>query len=282
MMSQVTPEPLDYKPPLSSFLEDYVQTLFNDPTHSDIILVFNHVKYYLISHLVKRSAPLLYQKFEDLIKTNSSKPPIQSTPEEVLENLSKILAKADKPTVSMGSSTISKEALDAVLESFYGKSFKITSVSNLEGVYQLSVMFGMIDVRDRCIETFQKTIKLETILDDVVKAIKNDTPFRHVLTNYLWDNLELIPLNKTFFDFVSTLDDDDFIDAVLTAEDLISDGLVTSFSDSLIHDMMNAWAQHHANPDHIKDVFSQAEWGSHTKQLFKQIWPKVFAASTDE
>src|SRR5579872_2466252 len=100
-------------------LERFVKSLYNEPTNSDIILVFNDIKYYLILSLIKHCAPLLYEEFrkqQEIDLVNSS----NSVPEQVIENLSTIITRSNRTTISISNPIIKQSNVEHVLRIMYG------------------------------------------------------------------------------------------------------------------------------------------------------------------
>lgn len=164
-----------------------IKNSFNNPVVSDLVLVFNGEKYYLLASLVKQIAPLLYEEVEKQQITSSTP---ENTDNDIVSSLTNLIVKLNKKqTAIIADSNIPNPILCDVLESIYGKVITLDD-NNVSTIYALSERFGMNNLLNQCVLFLDKNFKLESLLTDLTKATTSQSP----LTNYY--NEKLIKILK--------------------------------------------------------------------------------------
>jgi hypothetical protein len=179
----------------TDFKDFLSKSLYNNPNHADLVLVFNDVKYHLLSVVVQEYAPLLYAEFEKV------QPPAVATTtdptiDQMMASLTNLISRIpNRKTLTISDPTISKELVNAILESMYGKPMEIT-IAVLTSVYILSSRFGMEYLKKNCLEVFQKSINMQTLVEDYQRAVTEKSPFESIYKSLLTSNLSKIPKDK--------------------------------------------------------------------------------------
>ena len=175
---------------------DTVNTFFNNPKFSDALLVFNNENYYVATDLLKQSAPLLFKEFEMVSDTLNVSQIEGDNHEQIVANLTLLFSKMNKKkTLTMEDLRISKETVTMVLEYVYGKQITITQL-NLGEVYALSTKFGMEKLVAECKKVFTSTITVDTLIEDYLKAVSNNSPLVSMCKIVLMKNLGKLPKDK--------------------------------------------------------------------------------------
>jgi len=229
----------------SQFLLDFVGSLFDNPTLDYVVLVFNDIKYPLHLPLIERCAPLLFAEFKsqpvpspELIPSTSSTP----TPDQIVALFTATLNKSNKKiTLTISDPAISKEVVKSVLGTMYGKPLEINN-DNFKEVYLLAKRFGMTHHASWCREVVEKTLKIETILEDYQTALTAESPFVDLLEYYLIDNLATIFSNPSFLKFTSALSYDRINSLIIAAKAKLC-------TEDLIYEMVTSWYENHLSEE---------------------------------
>ena len=197
----------------SEIYNSFGKELFNNPEYSNVVLIFNDVKYHLMSHLVEKHAPLLAAKFAAetipgpalATSTNS-----ESDSDSMITSLSNLLGKmVNKKTVKITDSTISNQTVTTVLESFYGKPVGEVESKIVEFV-ALANLFGMEDLYKSCCSKFKLGItrgnffeKYQTECNDPDPSISS--PWKYAFLTFFAERMVLFPQEKmtAFFNGLS-------------------------------------------------------------------------------
>jgi hypothetical protein len=174
-----------------------VQTFFNDPNCSDIILNFNDEKYYLMSKLIKHYAPGLYTEIEKLPVMAAPSITPDLSPDQLVASLTTFLSKtSQKKTITMTDPHISKETLMSVLESMYGKFLGVSSL-NLNEIYLVATHFDMKELIKKCMDCFNKFLdNPSTFLDSYHKAINESSAFFQMYHHVFMERLFSFPKER--------------------------------------------------------------------------------------
>jgi|SRR5579872_84988 len=171
------------------------KSLYNNPNHADLVLIFNDVKYHLLSVVVQQYAPLLYAEFEK-VQTPSIATSTDPTIDQMMASLTSLISRLpQRKTLTITDQTISQELVNAILETMYGKSMEIT-IATLSSVYTLSTKFGIEYLKKSCLEVFQKSVNVATLIEDYQKAIVEKSPLESVYKEILVGNLMRVPKDK--------------------------------------------------------------------------------------
>jgi len=220
----------------------FLQTLFNKPENSDVILIFNGTEYHLILSLVQQCAPLLYEDFKKQPK-KIDWPDL--TPEQVIENLSTIMSRSNKTTVTISHPAIRENIVRIVLQSMYGTTV-LTSYDKLGELHWLSNRFGMPNLADRCVNIFNMVhvSKLDTLVEDYLRAIKEKALTEDLFRKYFIEKLKEI-LKEKILQLVPVL-----------SYEVMTEILDKSKYDSDFNYMMiHTWSKNQSNEDHIQTLF---------------------------
>ena len=195
--------------PTTTLLLETMQSLYNNSKHSDIVLNMNGVQYYLLSPLVEKCAPLLAKEFDNASVKSCDLSPELDADQDVDRNakqyvnqyvnqyatqLLSLLSTVGKKVVTLTEPKVSNEVVSSVLSFIYGKPLEITETNCME-IYILSIRFGMEYLSTQCITAFEKTLDIDTIIDNYIHAIKSDSPFVKILLDRLVKWINFIPEN---------------------------------------------------------------------------------------
>lgn len=217
-----------------------IKSSFNNPALSDVVLVINDVKYYVISSILAHHAPKLFSELE-----STSTIPLESgaDAQQMLSSLTSILTKTlGKKTLMLTDPTLNKEVVHLLLESMYDKSVEITN-ANVKDVYTVSTRFGMIDVSAQCTEVMTKAIidtPNETLLESYSKALEEKSFNLQKWENLVAARIAIIPKEKVL-DFVSKMSYDG-ITTFLSFDEFIC-------SEELVYEMADNWCVVNAASD---------------------------------
>jgi|SRR5579872_7487711 len=212
----------------SAELSDILEVFCNNPNLSDAVLVLNDKKYYLVQALLQKSAPLLYQEFQEVKATSNLD--IQEQQDQVLQNLSQILSSIlSKKTLQLTIPNVSGDTSDAVLRSIYGKPIEINT-TNVQEIHILSVRFGMKQITLQCEAQFKKSINLDILLKEYQHAIETKSPFEMILKDLLTSKIQLLP-KEELLKFTRNLSYETILELIKTqklccTEDLVFEILI--------------------------------------------------------
>lgn len=225
----------------SETLLSIVQTFFNDPNCSDIILNFNDEKYYLMSKLIKHYAPGLHTEIELLPVPATPTITPDLSPDQLLASLTTFLSKnSQKKTINITDPHISKDTLTSVLESMYGKSLEVSSL-NLNETYLLATKFDMKELVKKCMDDLNKALSNPiTFLDSYHKAIEESSPFIQMYQDAFMEKIAIFPKEKIFV-VTNKLDYDTIVEFIK------SDKLICN--EDLIYDIVENWRLTHSDID---------------------------------
>jgi hypothetical protein len=217
----------------SKQLDFLIETVYNNPLHSDVVLELNDTKYYLILTVIKRAAPLLFEEFETIPNPTLPIPPSSDLPiDQLLANLVTSLSKPKK-TLKMTVTGVTQGVADMLLKSMYGRYLSIHSSNALE-VHQLSTRFGMNDITPECINVVKESIKIPTLLEDYQKALSENSPFKQIYFDAMVDNLGLFPMAKVL-EFINKMTFEVITQFVSNPKLNCTEDLVYEMIDSWIH-----------------------------------------------
>src|SRR5579872_988194 len=246
----------------NQFVSNLIRSIYNNPANSDVILIFNDVKYHLILAFVQQHAPCLYEDFVNQRKSNSDIAP-NLTPEQVIDSISSIISRSNKTTVIICNQAIDSDYLESVLKSMYGKTV-YTPIKKLGAYYWLSVRFGMNALANRCIDLFKSALNLDTLAEDYLKAIKEKSLAEDLFSIQFIEHLDKIPKEK-LLELAPMLKYEVILDLIRknksTNPDVI-DNMVSTWSQDkptnpdFIYNLIDVWAKNHSNEDQKKTLFS--------------------------
>lgn len=225
----------------SEIYNSFGKELFNNPKYSNIVLIVNDVKYYLMSHLVERHAPLLAAKFAaetipetvPAASTNS-----ESDPDSMIASLSNLLGKmVNKDTVKITDPTISNQTVTTVLESFYGKPIGEVESGIVEFV-TLANLFGMEDLHKLCYSKFKFGITSENFFEKYQTECGGPSiasPWKHTFLTFFAEKMTLFPREKMTV-FFNNLPYDDLME-ILSMD-------VIWIREELLYELVCNWITH--------------------------------------
>lgn len=214
----------------SEFFLDTLKSFYNDSALSDVILVLNSSKYYLISALLKRFTPALYKELEDI--PNIAHPSLFTgvSMEQITSNLLTLLSRTHhKKILTITLQSVSKETIDAVLGSIYGKPLEITT-ANLAEVYTLSQRFGIEHIISKCQERYRSNITTENLLEIYQLALDTKSSFESIVKSTFTTKINLLPKEKVL-EFTSKLSYD-AITEMITSPLCCTEDLIYEIADS--------------------------------------------------
>lgn len=252
----------------TSALLEIVGKLYNHPTYSDATLNFNDEKYNLMLIVVEKFASRLFKEFEADSVTSAVAPPAEPAPSEsapsfdpttdqVASSLSLLISRLHptKKVTTFADPRISKETVNSVLESLYGKNLDIT-LSNIGEVYVLSSKFGIENLVTKCMTVFEDNTKIETFLDSYAQALSEDSLTIRLHFNVLLEKLEMLPRDK-LLEFIPRLKFESMLEIVKT------DKLMCN--EDLVYEMTDSWCRVHSNKDNNAnaiDLMSHIRWNA--------------------
>jgi len=135
--------------------------------------------------------------------------------------------------LTMADPAISKETLNAVFESMYGKTLEITS-SNVSALYTVGLKFGVKELMEKCEKTYLCNVPLDTFFVEYQKAQSEKSPLHPILKKYLIENLKSLPLDQLLA-----------VTNKMTEEDLIA--IVSSDTvkceEDLMYEIADSWCK---------------------------------------
>jgi len=183
-----------------SNLSTTIQSLYNDPGCSDIVVVFNSESYHLMSKFVKIAAPGLYDEIDKITVTEPSVPIFspEMTADVALTKFTEILTKkTQKKTLTISEPSVSKDVVGAVFESMYGKPLEVSTV-NLNEMYILGIKFGMQSLIQKCTDIIKKLSSTDVLLDSYQKAVVAKSPLLSHYQNAFMSMMTLFLKEKIF------------------------------------------------------------------------------------
>ncbi len=182
----------------NEFLLSIFETFYNNPRICDTELIFNGVKYYVISDLFKTIAPKLYAEIKTQTAIVPSKLTLADmTPDEVITQLTFIINETNKKVVTINEPGVSNEVVGSILESFYGNPFVINS-DNLRDIHLVATRFGMIDYAQKCVDHFTRIITVENVIQKYQEARDKQRHTLPIMKNMFNRFISYIPMVELY------------------------------------------------------------------------------------
>lgn len=174
---------------------DFVRSLFNVPSVSDVVVVINGISYHLMSSIIKKhSAKLMAEIDAVLMDTHVTE---SDTVDADLANLTKSLQKLigiGKKTLTITISSVNTtENITSVLKYLYSHSLNI-NLTNVNEIYLVSTRLGIEQISIQCIKMISCELSPGEITFLYKSAIDNNTPLISLYAKIFIKNLILIPL----------------------------------------------------------------------------------------
>ena len=223
---------------------DFVRSLFNVPSVSDVIVIINGVSYHLMSAIIKRhSAKLMAEINAVSIDTHVTESDTANADIAFLtKSLQKLIGIGKKTLTITISSVNNSENITSVLKYLYSYQLDINLV-NMNEIYLVSTRLGIERVSAQCAEMISCELSPSEIMSLYKSAVDNNTPLKSLYEKNFRKSLILIPLPQ-IIEFTNTF----------SYESIVEIGKMdnTLCTEDIIYEILNNWCKFNSCTDDDK------------------------------